>query len=113
MKAFELGKMTLSSIFKKPETYCYPHEVREPYEGSKGHVENNIAECIFCGACESCCPCDAITIDMDESAWVIDYFGCIQCGSCVRECPASCLSMAPGYPQVAAAKSKERFVQSE
>ena len=113
MKAFELGKMTLSSIFKKPEPHLFPLEVREPFPGSKGHIVVDIDECIFCSACAKACPCNAIEVDRDASTWTVDYFGCVQCGSCVRACPATCLTMAPERPAVAAQKSKETFSRAE
>lgn len=106
MKAFKLGKMTLSSIFKKPETHLYPLEVREPFPGGKGHIVVDIDTCIFCGMCQKTCPCNSIEVSRDESTWSIDYFSCVQCGSCTRACPKDCLHMDPERPSIAAAKSR-------
>lgn len=51
MGYFKLGKMTLKSLFKRPETIRYPYETKPPVEDLKGHVENDIVECTLCGIC--------------------------------------------------------------
>ena len=61
MGGFKLGKMTLGSLFKKPETVCYPAEKKEAPAGLKGHIVNDVSVCIVCGICQRRCPCAAIT----------------------------------------------------
>ena len=51
MGSFKLGKMTLKSLFGKPETIQYPVEQKTPPPGLKGHVTNNVDACILCGIC--------------------------------------------------------------
>ena len=101
----KLGKMTLASIFKKPETIQYPAQTRFVPEGLKGHIENTIDDCIFCSICQNKCPAAAIVVDKAARTWSIDVFRCVQCGSCVRACPQKCLRMDPSYAPVAVSKS--------
>lgn len=109
MGGFKLGKMTLGSMFKKPETVQYPFQKKEPPAGLKGHVVNDTDSCILCGICQKRCPCSAITVDKPARTWSIDRFRCVQCGTCIRECPKSCLTMAPEYAPPAAQKSVDVF----
>ena len=104
MGSFRLGGMTLGSLFKKPETLLYPFEKKEPYAGLKGHVVNDVEQCILCGMCQKTCPCHCIRVEKAERLWEISPFMCIQCGSCVRVCPTKCLSMSPEYTPVAPEK---------
>ncbi len=101
MGSFYLGKMTFGSLFKKPETTCYPLEEKTAPEGLKGYIENRIKTCIFCGMCEKNCPSDALSVDKPTSTWEINVFQCVQCGACVRVCPTKSLSMEAGRPGVA------------
>lgn len=105
MGGFKLGKMTLKGLFKEPETVQYPARKKEPPAGLKGHVENNVGDCILCGICAKRCPCGAIQVDKPARTWSIDRFRCVQCGSCVRECPKQCLAMEPTYAAPATTKS--------
>lgn len=105
MGGFKLGKMTLKGLFKEPETVQYPAQKKEPPAGLKGHVENNVDDCILCGICAKRCPCGAIQVDKPARTWSIDRFRCVQCGSCVRECPKQCLVMEPTYAAPATIKS--------
>lgn len=104
MSTFSLGKMTLRSLFGKPETLLYPFETRPYPRGLKGHIENNIEACILCGICQRTCPSSALTVDKKKSTWSIDRFRCVQCGACIRSCPKDSLSMAPEYQKPARAK---------
>lgn len=97
MGYFKLGKMTLKSLFKRPETIRYPYETKLPVEDLKGHVENDIVECTLCGICAKRCPTGCITVDKEAESWTINPFDCIQCRTCVRECPQHCLTMMPEY----------------
>ncbi|MDO5042052.1 MAG: 4Fe-4S binding protein [Slackia sp.] len=107
MGSFKLGKMTLRSLFKKPETIMYPAQTRYQPEGLKGHILNDIDTCILCGICEKRCPTGAIKVAKKDGTWQIDRFRCVQCGTCVRECPKDSLSMNPNYPAPAPKKSVE------
>ena len=91
MGVLHLGGMTLGSVFKKPETTCYPFEKKPAPEGLKGHVVNDVDTCILCGICAKRCPAGAITVDRAARTWEVDGFRCIQCFVCVRECPKNCL----------------------
>ena len=109
MGGFKLGKMTLGSMFKKPETIMYPIEKKTPPAGLKGHIVNDVDHCILCGICEKRCPCSAITVDKPSRIWSIDRFRCVQCGSCVRACPKDCLTLDPAYTPPALQKHVDEF----
>lgn len=105
MGSFKLGRMTLGSLFKKPETIQYPAQTKTPPAGLKGHIANDESTCILCGICQRTCPAGAIEVDKKARTWSIDRFRCVQCGSCARECPKACLTMEPTYAAPATAKS--------
>ena len=109
MGGFKLGKMTLSGLFKQPETIQYPVQKKEPPAGLKGHVTNDTGACILCGICQKRCPTGAIVVDKPARTWSIDRFRCVQCGSCVRECPKQCLAMEPTYTPPATEKRSDVF----
>lgn len=104
MGSFKLGKMTIKSLFGKPETLQYPAEQKTPPPGLKGHVVIREEDCILCGICAKRCPCAAIAVDKATRTWAIDRFRCVQCGTCVRECPKQCLEMNPAYAPPATKK---------
>ncbi len=104
MGSFKLAGMTFGSIFKKPETLMYPFVKKEPYPGQKGHIVNNVDECILCAKCQKTCPCNCITVNKADRIWEINPFMCIQCGSCVRACPKNCLTMDGHYTSVTGEK---------
>ena len=106
MGSFKLGKMTLRSLFKKPETVMYPLQKREIPAGHRGTIENDMTLCILCGICAKRCPSGAIEVDKKSGTWSINHFGCIQCDTCVRECPKGSLSMSAEFPHVASAVSR-------
>lgn len=113
MGNFKLGKMTLRSLFRKPETVMYPAQTRFQPEGLKGKILNDIDTCILCSICEKRCPTAAISVVKKEGTWAIDRFRCVQCGTCVRECPKTCLTMDPDYPAPSSAKSIDTFHKPE
>ena len=97
MGVFHLGKMTLSSMCKKPETLLYPLETKEPPQGLKGSIAIDPSTCILCGMCSRNCPCGAIAVDKAVRTWSINHFRCIQCQYCARTCPKGSLTMLPHY----------------
>ena len=110
---FKLGKMTLKSVFSKPETLLYPTETKPAHEGLKGHIDNDIAKCIFCGICVKTCPADALRVDKEQSLWAIDRFRCVQCGACTRACPKDCLVMEPTYQKPQANMGEDVIAKPE
>lgn len=109
MGSFKLGKMTLRSLFTTPETTQYPAQQKTPPAGLKGHIVNDVDDCILCGTCMRRCPCNAITVNKSDRTWSIFRFRCVQCGSCVRACPKKCLTMAPTYTTPATQKHDDVF----
>ncbi len=109
MGSFKLGKMTLSSLFKQPETILYPTVAKKAPAGLKGHIENDIGVCILCGICEKTCPAGALRVDKKENYWAIDRFRCVQCAACTRACPKACLAMRPSYMKPSASMSEDVF----
>ncbi len=109
MRFMELGKMTLGSIFKKPETIMYPVQKKEAPAGLKGAVHNDVSNCILCGACVRNCPADALVVDREKRTWEIDHFRCIMCNMCVRSCPKKCLEMSTTSPSVSTKHEPEVY----
>ncbi|MCR5625323.1 MAG: 4Fe-4S binding protein [Lachnospiraceae bacterium] len=97
MALLTFSKTVLKNLFSEPETLNYPAEPREYPERSRGHIEINIEECIFCGMCMRNCPPRAITVDRAKGTWEINRFDCIQCNYCSQVCPKHCLKIVPGY----------------
>lgn len=104
MGTFKLGKMTLKSLFGKPETIMYPVQQPPRPAGLRGHVVIDIELCILCGICSKRCPADAISVDKAAQTWSINHFQCVQCEACVRDCPKACLSMDVESAPAAATK---------
>lgn len=113
MGSFKLGKMTLRSLVKKPETILYPVQQRHQPEGLRGHVECDIDACILCGICAKRCPTASIKVDKKAGTWEIDRFDCVQCDTCVRECPKNCLVMEKDYQKPATAKNHAVYQKPE
>ena len=112
MKLLTFAKTELHNLFSKPATRLYPQEPRVYPERTRGHVENDMDVCVFCGLCSKKCPTGAIIVDRAAKSWSIKRFSCIQCGYCVASCPKKCISMRPDYTQPAGEKSTETFTQA-
>ena len=102
----------LKNLFRPPVTTTYPATPIEYPEGSRGHIEIDIDDCIGCGMCVRCCPCGTLTVDKLAGTWSIDRFDCIACGYCVVKCPKKCLHMIPGYQTPDGAKSRVCYTKS-
>ena len=97
MGSFNIGKVVLRSLFKKPATLMYPVVPREWQERTRGSIDIDKETCILCGICSKKCPTGAIEVSRDQRTWAIERMQCIQCGSCVETCPKKCLHMNPLY----------------
>jgi len=109
----KLSTMTLRSLFTKPETLLYPFETKEAPAELKGTLHNDMAVCIFCGACARVCPADALLVDRKEKTWSINRYRCVQCRSCMRACPKDCLTMDNAHFAPTRLKSIETYLAVE
>ncbi len=107
MSLMNFTKTELRNLFSRPATRPYPQQPRKYSERTRGHIENNIDVCIFCGLCSRRCPTGAIAVDRAARTWAIHRFSCIQCGYCVASCPKKCLSMHQTYTQPGAQKTED------
>ncbi|GAE88410.1 4Fe-4S binding protein [Acetivibrio straminisolvens] len=105
MSFFTMTKTLIKSIFHGPYTVQYPLEKKGSFPASRGRIEINIEDCIFCGLCARRCPSNAINVVKAESLWSINRLRCIQCSYCSEVCPKKCLKMnniytAPSFENV-------------
>jgi len=107
MALFANIKVILRDMFKKQATleYALDEKVNDPLV--RGHIENEIEKCIFCGMCQRKCPTGAIEVSRDSKEWSIQRFSCIQCGCCTEVCPKKCLHMDNRLPKVSIEKTKD------
>jgi len=91
----------------------YPIRPREWTERTRGRIEIEIEDCIFCGICARKCPTDALVVDRDAKSWAIARMGCIQCSCCVEVCPKDCLINEAGYTAPDMQKIVDTFVQPQ
>jgi len=97
---FKMTPTILRNFFTKRATRRYPFVVRQPFEGYRGELYNDIDECTFCTVCAVKCPSQCITVDKKTGDWRCDPFVCVYCGICVDACTAKCLHMKLTYRPV-------------
>jgi formate hydrogenlyase subunit 6/NADH:ubiquinone oxidoreductase subunit I len=112
MGVFKIGKMIISSMFKKPATLMYPVIPRIYTPITRGHIEIDIESCILCGICSKKCPTHAIVVERKKKEWAIARLQCIQCNCCVEFCPVKCLSMANTYSPPVTERTMDTFAQA-
>ncbi len=98
MKSFTMAKTVIKNLLGGPATLMYPQKKRTFTPITRGHVDNDINKCIFCGMCSRRCPCYAIAVTKDAREWEIDRLKCCTCNLCVEICPVKSLSMQNQYP---------------
>lgn len=111
MGLMDFSKQVMKNLFSKPATTGYPFQPKEYPEASRGHIEINIDDCIFCGMCQRKCMSGAITVDRATKTWTIERMGCIQCADCTLGCPKKCLKIVPGYTEPSAEKTVDSYSQ--
>lgn len=111
MKMMNFTKIAFRNLFSKPATKLYPNVPMEVKPGARGHIENEITSCIFCGICSRRCPTSCITVDRTAKVWEIERFGCLACGLCVEACPKKCLAMKEQYTSPKEEKYTDRYEQ--
>ena len=113
MAYMKIAGMVMRSLGKKPATLMYPVVPKEWKERTRGRIEIEIEDCIFCGICSRKCPTDAIAVNRDEKSWTIERMGCIQCSCCVEVCPKNCLVNEAGYTIPDMEKITDSFTAEE
>lgn len=109
MGFLKMSKLVLKSAFRKPATKMYPSTPQTYHKYTRGHIENDIAQCVFCGICAKKCPTGAIQVVRNDATWSIERMSCIQCNCCVEVCPKKCLLMDNHYTAPSQTKEKEVF----
>ena len=92
-----MTKTVTKNLLSGPATLMYPKKKRRFTLLTRGHVDVDINECIFCGLCSRRCPTYAIVVTKDCKEWQIDRLKCCVCNLCVEICPKKCLSMENQY----------------
>lgn len=86
-------------------TVEYPAQKQAMPAAFRGHLFNNVSNCITCKLCAKACPVDCFVIEGERneenkfrtSRFDIDLTKCIYCGLCTRACPTDCLTMQGGF----------------
>ncbi|WP_243281582.1 4Fe-4S binding protein [Clostridium sp. D53t1_180928_C8] len=97
MSVMKFTKTIIKNLLSPSVTTSYPKEKKESYELTRGHIEVNIENCVYCGLCSRKCPTGAIIVNRESNDWEIDRLKCIQCGYCVESCPKKCIEMKNEY----------------
>lgn len=109
MAILNLAKMVLRSMVNKPATLMYPVVQREYTENTRGHIDIDVENCVFCGICNKKCPTNAIEVNRNDKKWAIERLQCIQCNCCVEVCPKKCLKMENTYTTPSTGKVRDEF----
>jgi len=99
----------LSNLFHKPVTSGYPFVKNEFTDRTRGSIQINIDDCIFCGMCARKCPSNAITVDKATKTWSIERMGCVQCAYCAVSCPKNCLTVDRNYTEPSNEKTVDTY----
>jgi formate hydrogenlyase subunit 6/NADH:ubiquinone oxidoreductase subunit I len=92
-----IGKTVMKSLFGKPATAMYPVIKNDFYPRTRGSLEMDPADCIFCNLCAKRCPAGAIEVSRAERVWTLNRMRCLVCNFCVDVCPKNCLSTERQY----------------
>lgn len=91
---FTITPRILKNLWDGPATRRYPEKAREPFEATRGVLENQMDRCRLCGVCAAKCPTGCIRVDKEKAIWSVDPFVCVYCGVCVENCPEKSLSQS-------------------
>ncbi len=109
----KFSMIALKNLFSKPVTRNYPELSAKSNSASRGSVQIDIEQCVFCGLCMRRCPSEAITVDRTQKTWAIQRMGCVQCADCVSNCPKKCLSMNPRYTPPSSVKTVDTYQKEQ
>lgn len=109
MSVLSMTKTLFKSVINGPYTEQYPIKKKDYFDRTRGHIDVQISDCIYCGLCERRCPTGAILVDKATSTWSITRFQCIQCNYCTEVCPKKCLKMDNQYSAPQLEKARDEF----
>ncbi len=114
MALFSMLRTNLRNLFSKPATILYPFVEKPVYPATRGSVEFNLQNCIFCSLCQKKCPTHAIEVDKNAKKISIDRLDCITCGACVDACPKKCIEMTSkrNAPSLGNPSKKDLYTQN-
>lgn len=97
MPYFEMSRLALKWVLKKPPTSRYPFEPRRTIAGSRGRLAFTKDTCVYCNVCAKKCPTGALLVNRAEKRWAIDRLRCIACGYCIEACPKKSLDFSADH----------------
>lgn len=97
MGLMEFTKTIIKNLLSSSVTKSYQEEKNYNYELTRGHIEINTEDCLYCGLCSRKCPTEAISINRQNKEWKVNRLKCIQCGYCIENCPKKCIVMKNDY----------------
>ena len=109
MSILRMGKILFKNMLHGSYTISYPLEKKTVYERTRGRIEIDIAQCVYCGSCQRNCPVGAIQVSRADGKWSIDRMKCIQCSYCSEVCPKKCLHMSPDYAEPSSEKIRTEY----
>jgi ech hydrogenase subunit F len=89
--------ISLRNLFSRPASER-PGDHPAPAAGSRGALQIEIKDCVFCGLCARKCPADAFTVDLKKRLLAFEELKCVSCGACVDACSKHCLSLTEELP---------------
>ena len=63
MGLMEFTKTIIKNLLSSSVTKSYQEEKNYNYELTRGHIEINTEDCLYCGLCSRKCPTEAISIN--------------------------------------------------
>jgi len=109
MSYFAMSRLALKWAVSRPATTRYPFEPRQALAGSRGSLEFQRDNCVFCTVCAKRCPTGALHVNRTKKQWSIDRLCCITCGLCVEICPKKSMALRVEHTVPTVTKDPEEF----
>ncbi|MEZ4526407.1 MAG: 4Fe-4S binding protein [Desulfobacterales bacterium] len=94
---FNMTPNLIRNFLAERATRRHPFDVRPPFPGARGEIENSLETCIFCGVCAMKCPSQCLSVDKKAQTWEWNPFACVYCSICAESCPKQSLHQKTAY----------------
>ncbi len=94
---FKMTPNLIRNFLAERATRRHPFDVRPPFPGARGEIENHAETCIFCGVCAMKCPSQCLSVDKKAQTWEWNPSACVYCGICAESCPKQSLHQKTAY----------------